>query len=269
MALKHYIFIAAILMGVVTLIYFGYRSGGIALPITNDRQLTTDEVSSLTDMEETRPSIADQGTNVHAVEFTGGSRAMSDNELIEAYKDIGANSLEEARWLRVNGYPTFKQLVEYQKLSPYELEQKAKDGDIVAKAMLGLKLSASPNPEQGIDLLVEASIEGSVFSLNVLSDIYGDNSRLKNPVLAEAYTRAAQLRGDYAIAHKPGRSLNTVDYVLSNLHAQMIIDNLNESRVRSGLRPFTYHPRPGARQAYERAIAAIKQHNYNVSQEPR
>lgn len=157
-----------------------------------------------------------------------------------------ASSYEDALWLQMHGYPDSTQLRDYQTLPLGELEALAASGDLVAKAMAGTRLALAYKSPDGILMLQQAAVEGSVHALSTLAHIYADRGPQQDRVLAEAYRRLALTRGDYVQAAFPlGARLSPREAILAEANYLRLTREFAQARAERHLPPFETEIRPG------------------------
>lgn len=109
-----------------------------------------------------------------------------------------AESKDEQRWLDRNGYPNAEQWNTYSSAPDHLLMQAADAGDKIAYVMLEGRALAKGDKTAINGLLDEAS-SGSNFAIMTLA-AYMAGSPGSNLELGYAYSRVAEMRGDYRIA---------------------------------------------------------------------
>lgn len=157
-----------------------------------------------------------------------------------------ASNLQDAVWLRSHGYPASAQLREYNLMPLGELESLARAGDLVAKVIAGIKLTLAYKNPDGLHMLRQAAIEGSVYALSSLSSVYAAPGPYHDPVLAEAYRRLALTRGDYAVAELPrSENMSRLDFARAEVEYLGLAREYAQARIERNLPPLSTEIRPG------------------------
>jgi hypothetical protein len=161
---------------------------------------------------------------------------------------VGAASIPEAAWLLKNGYPSAQQLkdVDYQSANLAELERQAKEGNLVAKGLLGRAYTNSGKPQEASAVLTEAITKGSVFAVYELSRVYASDDFQSHDINeSAAYVRATYLLGDSRIAKNFYQSyprFTGVEFAMADRRGSEIYQGLLKLRIKNGIR--TMSPRP-------------------------
>ena len=156
-------------------------------------------------------------------------------------------SKEEQQWLDRNGYPNEKQLEIYAIASDGALQDAARSGDSLAKVFLDGRKMMQGDPS-AIDGLWESAVGGSSYALTTMAAYLGGSSNA-DPVQAYAYSRVAEMRGDYTQAMVRDlvvrENLSAPDRLRAEERARQLFSDLtNQRRVRFGSNIQTVDPRP-------------------------
>lgn len=160
-------------------------------------------------------------------------------------------------WLEKNGYPTALEFAATSGRQPSLLDVDLNDG-ITATELLDLELVAALDEQARNDAIAQlnqAAAMGSMYALEVLGRVYASS---RNYVWSEAYYKASQLRGNWAVELRMKPRQTSAEDMLSSIMAQQIIDNANKARQRHGLGPLVHDSRPGAEQALMSIRAQIQ-----------
>lgn len=161
-------------------------------------------------------------------------------------------------WLRRNGYPSSLEVEMTSGIVPSLDSIDPKDG-LSAVELLNLEqLASSKNDDvrnSAVQTLNEAAAMGSMYALEALGQVYASGP-YANKIWSEAYYRAAQIRGNWAVEFRFKPAMNDAENVLAAIMAQQVIDNANRLRQSRGLRPLEHDSRPGAQEA----LAALRAH---------
>lgn len=203
------------------------------------------------------PPAPTRGTAPATAPALAGEESLpTANALTESnWRDVYslASSHADAIWLRAHGYPSTQQLREYDALPLGDLESRAKAGDLVAKALAGTRLALAHRNPEGVLLLQEAAVEGSIFALGQLASVYGMRGPLQNPVLSEAYRRLALTRGDHAMAGlRLHAALTPADWARAEGQFLRLAGEYAQARVERNLPPLQMETRPGLDDALTR-----------------
>jgi hypothetical protein len=156
-------------------------------------------------------------------------------------------------WLRRNGYPSMLEFQATNGRRPSLRDVNLQDG-ISAEELLDLELIAAIDEgerKEAIAQLNKAAAMGSMYALEVLGRVHASR---KNYVWSEAYFRASQIRGNWAIEMRMKPRLTAGEQIFASIMAQQIIDSANIARQRQGLGPLAHDSRPGA----EDALVALR-----------
>ena len=163
------------------------------------------------------------------------------------YQDNLASSEAEAEWLRKRGYPSPRQETALKAMPLSELEQRAKNGDLAAQAVLGSREIAAGHTNQGMVLLHEASVKGSVYALHQFAEAYATDPRMKDISASMALYRLAYLQGDWKAPMSLYRQfpqvgiveLEMADKEALNLYTKLMARRVkNRLPIEFGIRPF-------------------------------
>jgi hypothetical protein len=162
------------------------------------------------------------------------------------YRALGGIEVnrEEALWLRSKGFPLEQEFFAAVNSNTEELRRRAQSGDLVARVILGGRMARNPaTHEAGIQLLKEASADGSLFALHELSDVY----RESEPIRAVAYFRAALALGDIGtipLIHHAASRLSVEQRAVVDYEFAWLLAELNRlSIARRGV-PLSIELRP-------------------------
>ena len=112
-----------------------------------------------------------------------------------------ASTPEELAWLARHGFPSAAEreaaLAQPADLSRINLRDGASSRELLALGELARRDPASR--DQAVASLNEAAALGSMYALEVLGNLHAD-PRIGNPLMSEAYFRAAEFRGNWAAA---------------------------------------------------------------------
>jgi hypothetical protein len=116
----------------------------------------------------------------------------------DACKDdpLAASSYEEAVWLREHGYPTTRQLADYEMTATESLRAAAATGDLASHALYGRRLVEEGDYYGGTLELYRAAKSGGYYALYELSDVYMSPDHNAGASEPFAYLRVAYLLGD-------------------------------------------------------------------------
>jgi len=151
---------------------------------------------------------------------------------------FGSRSAEDDEWLRRHLYPTADDiaLAGTLPLPLDEMPRSAADLANAAKAIEGeaLREAAGRTLENGAGM-------GSVQALVALAAYY----EVRDPILSQAYYRAAIMRGDWMLALRLKPNLDNGEDALATMAAIEILDGINRQRLARGLPPLGRETRPG------------------------
>ncbi len=164
-----------------------------------------------------------------------------------------AGTPEELAWLVRNGFPSAaeREAAMAQAVDPSRIN--LRDG-ASSQELLALGELARRDPtsrDQAVTQLNEAAALGSMYALEVLGNLHAD-PRNGNPLMSEAYFRAAEFRGNWAVAIRQRAPLDPGRDILASLMAQQFIENANRLRAQRGLPPLQHDMRPGLAVALQR-----------------
>jgi len=110
--------------------------------------------------------------------------------------------------------------------------------------------------------LENGAMQGSIYALIELGSFY----QLRDPVLSQAYFRAATARGDWMLALRPKPRLDTLQDGLATLMALELLENLDRQRAARGLPPLVREMRPGLAEFVEN-IRIVEQESRHLNPE--
>ncbi len=169
-----------------------------------------------------------------------------------------AGTPEELTWLRRHGFPSATEreaaMAQSVDLSRINLRDGASARELLALGELARRDPASR--EQAVVQLNEAAALGSMYALEVLGNLHAD-PRVGNPLMSEAYFRAAEFRGNWAAGIRQRAPLDPGRDILASLMAQQFIENANRLRQQRGLPPLQHDTRPGLAEAMQRIRAGL------------
>lgn len=151
-------------------------------------------------------------------------------------------SEEEVAWLRRHGYPSPARKAAFGRMTDAALASDAGKGDLAAQVELASRLIEHGRRAEGIDMLQQASLAGSVYANYELSNAYFgvDN------VDSAAYLRLAFLLGDAKAArelYSRFPKFGPAEWVYVDRRALRLYENLISVRSRVG-GTFVFGPRP-------------------------
>lgn len=109
---------------------------------------------------------------------------------------LQARTIEEAKWLERNGYPTLDQANLYYSSPDSIIVEDALQGSLAASAVLGKRKAMNGSEGDGLLLLKETFDKGGLYSLYETSYVYSQHPQLRNVVESAAYLKLAYLLGD-------------------------------------------------------------------------
>ena len=172
----------------------------------------------------------------------------------------GARSPADAQWLKRHGYPDKYMLREYGGMPDEKLSSLAETGDLYAAAILAQLQGMRNGGKQPLLDLNELTIKGSIFALTAIANLYANSAHYRNPVVAEAYYRAAIMRGDQSSAFRLNRpTLDFEQQVAADLFAMNIYENLIRERIRRHGSPFPFDPRPGTAEMAGQLLKSLEE----------
>lgn len=163
-----------------------------------------------------------------------GDPARCETEL------LGANSAEEAQWLRDRGYPSRDQIDAGRSFSVEQLRLQANDsGALVDVNLYAQGLLREQRHREALGVLLDSfATEGNLYALHLVADVHANSQELKNLPLAMAYLRLAYLAGDA----KAGTVL--AERFSSAAPAELAYADKRAAELRSQLNPGGTWPRP-------------------------
>src|SRR5690606_42142544 len=105
---------------------------------------------------------------------------------------------EEVAWLRRHGYPSPARREAFGRMTDAALASDAEKGDLAAQVELGSRMIEPGRLTEGIDMLQQASLAGSVYANYELSNAYSGVDNIDSA----AYLRLAFLLGDAKAARE-------------------------------------------------------------------
>lgn len=155
------------------------------------------------------------------------------------------SSKEELAWFERQGYPSSAALEEAAVNVPQEWTLRFRAGTS-ALELARAESFALLNPARAAEAIVfleEAATSGSIYALEALSRVHAHPSA-GNPLIADAYQFAAELRGNWALAGMRGQRSPSHAY-LAAVYGHRIIEEINATRVQRGLPALGVDSRPG------------------------
>ena len=151
----------------------------------------------------------------------------------------GVRTQAEADWLNRNRFPVREPGLG---LSPTAADL---EGPLTAEAIGRAELAAMLRPElrdRALARLRQAAEDGSISALRALSQAY--EFRRRDVVMADAYERAAEMRGDWN-PRIATYDLDSLQAMASQVLAHRILHDIDQARRRRGLAPLVRDERPG------------------------
>ena len=199
------------------------------------------------------------GTLEDSREFV--TRRASDRTPIQTGDDLyPSETTAGIDWLNRNGFPSSFELSQQSNRFSDVDEINIRDGATAPELLDLERLSNSQNEEvrkEALKKLNESAAFGSMFALEVLARAHTVAPN-KNFVWSEAYYRASEIRGNWAVALRLRPRLTETEQLAADLTAQLILQNANKLRAQHGLPPLVYDARPGLEQTINALRAEIQ-----------
>lgn len=150
----------------------------------------------------------------------------------------GARSDQDAAWLEAYGYPTEVESASAGSVNvPERIDPQ--DGAAITNAAQAL-LDEHEHGKANASLL-DAAANGSIYALVALGTFFEP----VDPILSQAYFRAAITRGDWMLALRMKPPLDTLQDAQATLLAIRLLEEFDRQRARRGLPPLEREVRPG------------------------
>ncbi len=131
--------------------------------------------------------------------------------------------------------------------------------DISAFGLAAAQIHAIANPDQAepaLRYLERAAAEGSIYALHALSAVFGAYAQKTGSEIdrinAAAYSRAAELQGDWMAGFFRLMEFTPVEGMLAQLKALQLLEDLDAYRASRGLAPLQRSMRPRLDELLER-----------------
>ncbi|MCS4236216.1 hypothetical protein [Stenotrophomonas sp. BIGb0135] len=146
---------------------------------------------------------------------------------------LQARSLNEARWLIENGYPSEDESKRLSLLNTAQLGIEADAGNRAAQVLYGKRIAVESNFLSGLTILRQAAQAGSLYAYYGISDAYLEGSSA-DPINSYAYLRLAYILGDSKAAGElAGRDLSSIERAVADERASSLYRTFAEERAPS------------------------------------
>lgn len=191
--------------------------------------------------EERFPSSSSQSVDQQA------SRGSPLLDVIELGDEVyNPTSEEEANWLNEHGYPSAA-MFEYGAMNFMDAQGFDEQTPFSAASLVKAESFALRFPDQSLSViqyLERAATNGSIYALEALSRVHAQDSSAGSNVTSAAFLRAAEMRGNWALAWlRP--NLGPEESFLAELYAHQILALIDQDRASAGKMPLARSPRPG------------------------
>lgn len=175
----------------------------------------------------------------------------------------GVRTQAEADWLNRNRFPRMEPGI------PRTPTATDLDGPLTADAIWRAEAVAMLMPElreRATERLRRAAEDGSIAALHALSRAY--QHRKRDLLLADAYARAAELRGDWNPVIRM-YELDPLQAMAAPIIAHRLLHDIDRARRARGLPPLTRDERPGLVETSDRVLQAHRAGELRLPSAPR
>ncbi|MEG0183578.1 MAG: hypothetical protein RR704_09010 [Stenotrophomonas sp.] len=143
---------------------------------------------------------------------------------------LQARSIQEARWLIANGYPTEEEHDRLALLSAGQLKIEAESGNRAAEVFYGKKVATESDMLSGLTILRHAAESGSIFAYHGISEAYLEGPS-PDRINSYAYLRLAYILGDgKAASALSSRDLTGIERVVADERALALYKTFSGER---------------------------------------
>lgn len=247
----------AVVVVLASLVLF---AGGLGWHMLERRSASTPHAASAGDVRGPRHSAVRATTEPRVANRVEPVRAHAPSPLIRVGDPVyGVRTQAEADWLNRNRFPVREPGMTTAPVISADLQ-----GPLTADAIASAELAAMTRPElreRALTRLRQAAEDGSISALRALSLAY--EFRQRDIVMANAYARAAEMRGDWS-PRIATYHLDPLQAMAAAVLAHRILHDIDHARRRRGLAPLVRDERPGLVEASDALLQAHRTGNLRL-----
>ena len=254
---------AGVALAVLVVLLSAWLIGRRAPPASSDGAVHS-ESSTPTHATGSRHGTVDAAAGTQASHAGSQAPASPSSRLIRVGDPMyGVRTQAEADWLNRNRFPL---IVPGILPTPTAADL---DGPLTGEAIGRAEAASMLRPElrdRAVERLKRAAEDGSIGALHALSRAY--QHRKRDLLLADAYARAAELRGDWNPRIRTF-TLGPLEEMASPVVAHRILHDIDRARRTRGLAPLVRDERPGLVEASDRILQAHRTGGLRLPEPPR